>query len=51
MNVLLDECIKKPVVAEFRVLFVEPFDLSGQAFVNGIIFAGSHARPALAAHG
>jgi len=51
VNVLLAKGIEEPVVPELRVPLVQPFDLSGDAFVDRVVLAGSHTRTALAARG
>ena len=42
VNVLLEKGIEETVVAESRVPLVQPFDLVGDAFVDGVVMAGSH---------
>lgn len=42
VNILLDKGIEETVVAESRVPLVQPFDLVGDAFVDGVVLAGSH---------
>ena len=42
VNVLLEKGIEETVVAESRVPLVQPFDLVGDAFVDGVVMAGTH---------
>src|SRR5256885_10982112 len=44
VNVLLEKGIEETVVAESRVPLVQPFDLVGDAFVDGVVMAGRHRK-------